>query len=221
MFNPKISGIIAGIAFTLSFLTGLFTGSQFFPVLLRAIILGIVFFVLSSLAYWLISRFLPELLASSHDESGETDVSGSKIDISIDSSDEELEAGNFGNTESSNPIYSSMQGLDQKQQDDYNEKEAETVSSTVNMTKTAAVPEADASESVDVLPDLESMSGSFTQTEESDDESDVVEMEDDLLPSTPSMSGPSRTQKSSDPGDFNAQEMASAIQTILRRDEKG
>lgn len=218
MFNPKISGVIAGIAFTLSFLTGLFTGSQFFPVLLRAFILGIVFFVLSSLVYWVISRFLPELLTSFPDESGETDVPGSKIDISIDASDEEPETENSGNTEPGNSV-PPIQGLDQKRQDDYNKEEV--VFSAVDSVKTTAVPETDSVESVDVLPDLELMSGSFAQTEESDDESEVAEMEDDLLPSTPSMSGPSRKQKNSDPGDFNVQEMASAIQTILRRDEKG
>jgi hypothetical protein len=229
VFNPKISGIIAGLSFVISFLVGLFTGSQFLSVLLRALVLAFVFFVLSSLAYWLISRFIPELLTPTTDESGENDIPGSKVDISIDSSEDETEsiknntsgADNSDGDELGNSILASAQGLDQKRQDDYNEGGSGVVSSTPNSANVTAIPEDSGSESVDVLPDLESMSGYFAPSEESDEESDVVEMEDDVSSSFPSMSEPSRTKKNSQSGDFNVQEMASAIQTILRRDEKG
>jgi hypothetical protein len=218
LFNPKISGIIAGAAFVLSFLIGLFTGSQFLPVLLRAFVLAVIFFVLSALAYWLVSQFLPELLSPPLDDSGEIDVPGSKVDISIDASDDEDESNNTLQN-------SSMQGLDQKTQDDYNGEGERGISSVGDSAASAAVPDessesGDVSKSVDVLPDLESMSGYFAPSEESDDGEDVVEMEDDLS-SAPSLSEPSRSRKNSDPGDFNVQEMASAIQTILRREDKG
>ncbi len=245
MFNPKISGIIAGVAFILSFLIGLFTGSQFFPVLLRAFVLGLIFFVLVSLSYWLINQFLPELLTSPHDESNGNDILGSKVDISIDglmdSPDDEtgsksaagaVPAGNMENSayaEAAAPgqIFSNRtsftQGLDQNSQDDYNGKGEGGISplSAESAVLPAAIPEEDESESIDVLPDLDSMSGSFAPSEESDDESDVIEMEEDLSSSPSFVPEPSRTKQTGNSGDFNVQEMASAIQTILRRDEKG
>ncbi len=228
MFNPKISGIVAGTAFILSFLIGLFTGSQFLAVLLRALILSAVFFVLASLAYWLVSQFLPELLnPPSDDDSSGIGVSGSRVDITIDSSNDDAEP------EPASPIQTehqdspasdnigsdaSVQGLDDKRQDDYND-EGEVVGA--DLSESTAVPQKETSGSVDILPDLESMSEYFDPSDESDDEENVVEMEEDVSSAAPSAPGPSRTTKTSDPGDFNAQEMASAIQTILRRDEKG
>ncbi len=229
MFNPKISGIVAGTAFILSFLIGLFTGSQFLTVLLRAFILSVVFFVMASLAYWLVSQFLPELLNPPSDDSNEIDASGSRVDITIDSSndDAELEPASSIQTEHQDSFVSdnagsnvSVQGLDDKRQDDYND-EGEGIASGTDLTESTAVPQKETSGSVDVLPDMESMSEYFAPSGESEDEENVVEMEEDVSPSSPSAPGPSRTTKTSDPGDFNAQEMASAIQTILRRDEKG
>jgi hypothetical protein len=231
VFNPKISGIIAGVAFVLSLLIGLFAGSQFFTVISRALILAVVFFVLSSLAFWLISQFLPELLSSHSDDLGEMDDSpGSRVDISIDSSHDEPESeqtGDFvsaaedsGGEETGNfDKFSSMQGIDQKPKDDYNGEGSGFVSPAP--AESAAVPGKNVSGSIDVLPDLESMSGAFTPSSGSDEEEGgVVEMEDEFS-SSPAMPEPSRTKKSADPGNFNVQEMASAIQTILRRDEKG
>jgi hypothetical protein len=243
VFNPKISGIIAGIAFVLSILIGLFTGSQFFPVFLRALIIAPIVFVLSSLLYWLISQFLPELLASPSNVSDDLDVPGSKVDISIDES--ELAVSSADDIDSitvRNPAseptelvqenngdideQSSIQGLDQKPQDDYNKAEEGSVPQSLIVNEKAAVPEKDASgsgdysKSLDVLPDLESMSGSFAPAEE-EEEAEVEEMEDDFS-SAPSSSEPKRSSKKhSDPGDFNVQELASAIQTVLRREEKG
>jgi hypothetical protein len=243
VFNPKVSGIIAGIAFVLSILIGLFTGSQFFPVMLRAFILAIVFFVLSSLVYWLLSQFLPELLTSSSNESNGIDIPGSKVDISIDADElsDDIDSVPIRNaaSESVNSIQenngdiddqSSLQGLDQKPPDDYNKAGDGNVPQSLVESEKAAVPGNGASDSgeysksLDVLPDLESMSDSFTPVEE-EEESDVVEMDDDLssASSIPSMGSELKrsSRKNADPGDFNTQELASAIQTILRRDEKG
>lgn len=261
MFNPKVSGIIAVAAFILSFLIGLFTGSQFFPVFLRALILAVIFFILSSVIYWVITQFLPDLLTSSSEESIEIDVPGSKVDISIDSSDDENDltsidesvppTGNSGLAENSGQedggvieAQSSAQGLDQRAQDDYNKAgEGDAPPSPDIVSGKSAVPGNDVSESgassgqgasleagsssepLDVLPDLESMSGSFDPSSESEEEGDApeIETEEESSSSAPpaSVSGPSRSRKNSDPGDFNVQELASAIQTILRRDEKG
>lgn len=236
MFNPKISGIIAGVAFVVSFLVGLFAGSQFLTVLLRAFILAAVFFILASLAYWLVSQFIPELLAHSQDEPDVIDTSGfdspgSMVDISVDSSNEspELEilggsgpelgdrsSGGMMNPGQTSPI----QGLDQKQQDDYNKGgEGFTPIAPDDLAELTAVPEEDETGTIDDLPDLESMSGFFAQSDEDDDDDGVIGLEDEI--SSPSAPRPSRAKKTSNSGDFNVQEMASAIQTILKRDEKG
>jgi hypothetical protein len=238
VFNPKVSGIVAGVAFILSLLIGLFTGSQFLTVFFRALILGVIFFVLVSLAYWLVSQFLPELLVSSSDESGENDAPGSQVDISVDASTDSLEdisdmespkkmalpVENLASSEADDSSQdSSDQGLYQKPQDDYNEKEEGNVSPSLDAAVSAAVPAKETSGSVNVLPDLESMSGSFALSDESDEgddeESAAVEIEDE--PSSTSSSASPQKRKTVDPGEFDVQGMASAIQTILKREQKG
>ena len=81
MFNLKVSGIIAGIAFVLSFLIGLFSKTTMPMIILRPLIFAFVFFVISALIYILIRTFLPELL---EDESSGFDpglLPGSRINI--------------------------------------------------------------------------------------------------------------------------------------------
>ena len=234
MFNPKISGIAAGIAFILSFLVGLISGSQFAAVLIRALIFGIVFFLLASVAYWLVTQFIPELLDRPSPEPSEINDSevaypGSRVDISVDSQDDppavqnggsgpEME--NFGGNSGNAQDNISGQGMDQKPEDDYNKgEEGYDPGSSQNPAEFAAVPSGDGPGQVDVLPDMESMSGFFTPSEEPGEESEVIGMEDDF----PSASAPvsSRKKNTGASEDFNVQEMASAIQTILKRDQKG
>jgi hypothetical protein len=71
-------------------------------------------------------------------------------------------------------------------------------------------------DSVDALPDLDSMSTAFLPS--SDDEDDEEE-DEPAVRSAPSRNTATRSQFSSE--DFNTKDMAQAIQTILKREDKG
>ena len=81
MFNPKTSGIIAIAAFLLSFFIGLASRTAMPMLIVRAVLFAVLFFVITALIHFMVSRFLPELLAGdSHAE--EVDfMPGSRINI--------------------------------------------------------------------------------------------------------------------------------------------
>jgi hypothetical protein len=84
VFNPKISGVAASVAFILSFLIGIISKSGFPGLILRPLMFSIFFFIFSGLVFVLIGRFLPELM----DEGPATPeliIPGSRIDITEDS----------------------------------------------------------------------------------------------------------------------------------------
>jgi hypothetical protein len=62
MFSVKVSTIAAGIGFVLSFLVSIAAGVRAPELILRPIIFAFVFFIAGSSAYFLIVRFLGELL---------------------------------------------------------------------------------------------------------------------------------------------------------------
>ncbi|GHT79819.1 hypothetical protein FACS1894130_09730 [Spirochaetia bacterium] len=84
MLNFKWGGIAAGFGFILSLLIGLISGAGIFA-LARALVIGIVFFILGVGAYMVISRFLSELLEAIP---GGKDNPGSRVDISVGGDDE-------------------------------------------------------------------------------------------------------------------------------------
>jgi hypothetical protein len=86
VFNLKWSALSAALGFVLSLLLSLVSGAGMFS-LLRALIFGAGFFVLSSLLYWMVKRFLPEILSSENDDIPSLDL-GSRVDISLDSDDD-------------------------------------------------------------------------------------------------------------------------------------
>jgi hypothetical protein len=203
--NLKISGIIAGIAFVLSLLIGFISGAGIF-VLVRALIFAAVFFGISEGAYWLILRFLPELL-----EPPDNGEAGSLVDISIgDDSGEslpEVDAGESG--------FEDPSGLDQKDNIGYTDQE--------NMDKDLVVQEDEAEpallgnapELLNELPDLESLSSAFSSGDERRGGlSEFVISSDSLAEGKPGGSNKPGGLNS----EFNTQNMASAIQTILKRE---
>jgi hypothetical protein len=231
VFNPKLSGIAAGIGFVFSFLLGIITGAGLPLLLIRAVIFAALFFVLVSIGYGAISMYLPELLDNSVEEPG----FGSQVDISIgDDEDQDsgisLETESFGdglNEFTENPGNSgenrdSLPGntLDHKSEDGYTEKRGlEDAPRPLQ----AALPtelhfSADGVDSVDVLPDLDSMSGAFSAGSVSRGGESTV----GVSPGEPfDHAGKISSEKTELAGDFNVQEMASAIQTILKRENKG
>jgi hypothetical protein len=233
MFNPKLSGIAAGIGFILSFLLGIITGAGLPLLLIRALIFAALFFVLVSIGYGAISMYLPELLDNSVAEPG----FGSQVDISIgddgvQDSGISLDTGSLGdglNEFTENPGDSGENKdslpentLDQNSEDGYTEKRnLEDAPQPLQ----AALPtevhfSAGGADSVDILPDLDSMSGAFSAGSVpmgGGGESPVG-----VSPGEPfDHAGKTSLEKAGLEGDFNVHEMASAIQTILKRENKG
>lgn len=83
MFEPKIPAISASIGFVLSFLIGLFSGATFVVMFFRALGMSVLFAVLSVGAWFLVSRFLPELISGEHTGSESPSEMGNSIDITI------------------------------------------------------------------------------------------------------------------------------------------
>ena len=81
MFNLKAGGFIAVAAFLLSFLIGLVSRTAMPMLVFRAFIFAILFFVLANLIYFLINRFLPELLAGAGNNEVVDLFPGSRINI--------------------------------------------------------------------------------------------------------------------------------------------
>jgi hypothetical protein len=224
MFNPKISGVAAGAGFVLSFLLGIVTGAAFPLVLIRALIFAVVFFALSGAGYWAIGMYLPELLDTVLDK-GEVPTLGAQVDISVGDTGSTDAAGT--STEGSppdislnefmeNPGESGGDALDQNGEDGYTDRGdlEETPFDLGNP------------DPLDGLPDLDFMSGAFGSEEPALTGSPGA----GGLASTGSLfdiegkDGRGSLEKRGLAGEFagkNVQEMASAIQTILKREDKG
>ncbi|HCM27964.1 MAG: hypothetical protein A2Z99_05900 [Treponema sp. GWB1_62_6] len=237
----KICGIAAAGAFTLSFLVGLVSGAGFLFLFVRAFASGVFVFGFVAGVQLIVSRFLPELLggadAVGEEPEGRDEVSsyaGSRVDLSIgdDSAFNPADnsfrpAGGLGEDEpetlygDADPIGTKdgsaggPSGLDQRDEGGY----------TVSRTGGAPSGEAfrdDAGHAVparppeligdvDVLPDLESMSDSF-----------VSSIVDETREGGDAERPPAKRGSVGDGAEkFDPREMASAIQTILKRDQKG
>jgi hypothetical protein len=85
VFNLKWSALSAAFGFALSLLLSLVNGAGLLS-LLRALIFGAGFFLLGSLLYWMVKRFLPEL-GNREEEAPAPDV-GSQVDISLGADDD-------------------------------------------------------------------------------------------------------------------------------------
>ncbi|MDR3167727.1 MAG: hypothetical protein LBT93_07270 [Treponema sp.] len=219
--NIKASAIAAGAAFCLSFLVGIIRGAASLVVLIRALVFGGFFFVLFGGIYILIKQFLPELLSEEETEF----IPGSQVNISLEDpengavsdlfngEDREI-SGEEGDVSDpadrdipENPI-----GLDQNGEDDYTnnrKEEADFSNSGIPSGELAALPPD--SGSVDVLPELDSLERTFT--------SDAGEGAEETADYT-SVKQPLKSKSSTTAGDYNPKDLASALQTILKR-EKG
>ncbi|MFQ3547365.1 MAG: hypothetical protein SNJ56_03430 [Termitinemataceae bacterium] len=228
MFDPKISGIIAGIASLLSFLFGLVFGVSFWVVVVRALLFGLLFFVLSGLAYWLITQYIPELIqysSESGDDQGVPDL-GSRVNITLEDEADTVPQGSLaaqlmkeGLEEDQDEIHDeiiSSKALDQNEEAGYTESEIITarMENVQEASPSPALPTG-VIDSVDELPDLEGLSDAFVVPVTSV----LEETSNDTSVSSPSPR--SRTGQTGQSGDFDPKEMAMAIQTLLKRDQKG
>ncbi|MDR1862687.1 MAG: hypothetical protein LBQ67_02080 [Treponema sp.] len=241
MFDPKISGIAAGAAFIISFLLGLLRGVSFPALMLRPLIFAVLFFIIAYVVCFLVTRFLPELLdTNSPDTAGAEDIPnpGLRIDITeeepqeaavyaVPTDDSENNLGNisdlFGETRAAE---TGSPGLDQNKENGYNS--SGNVSVDVRrggnftgggkvMPKTVLV--SDAAESVDVLPDLDSMARAFLPNSGEEDKDAAGYPTATFSVKRPAVDGKSQNGKSQGiEGDFDPKELAAGIRTILKKE---
>jgi hypothetical protein len=223
MFNPRISGIFAGAGFVLSLLVGLFSGAPFPLLLIRACIFAAVFFALSGAGYAAIQWRLPELLSGDYRD---IPALGGQVDISVGDDDDgaegiSLESAGLGDDTdkfSENPGDSGADTLDQIDEGVYT---GEGVADEIQEPPQPALPgdfdfSPGEAETVDMLPDLDALSGVFNSDSAGGEPAGTG-----APASSPGGSAaPRRAPKGLDE-DFNVHEMASAIQTILKRENKG
>jgi hypothetical protein len=221
VFNIRVSTFAAGVAFLLSFLAGVISGAVFPVVLLRALIFAVFFFVLAGGIHILIRKFLPELLAG--EEGEEADPAGSHVDISLEDPENGVTAGFFDVEGTETPGLADREspengmGLDQNGEDDYTDKGEGGANSPDfggGTPEGPALGEPPAlpldSGAVDVLPDLDSIEGTFTSSK-----AEAVEESTDY---TPARSPAAKGKTNNAGGEFNPKDLASALQTILKRE---
>lgn len=219
MINFKVCGIAGGLAFVLSLIFGGFSGNSFGVILFRALLFGGVFFGLFALGIIAISRFLPELLSEpgSGDEF-DLPASGSRVDISVGSSYE----GAF--PEDVSEMVDDIAGrpstvrrepsspLDQNENSGYNEEAGFSGDfvdfETPGAEKTAATPQGEGG-----LPDMENLAVESSAPEQG------IEVESFSSPEPLQRYSSKKTPPVAE--NFDAKDLAKAIQTALKKDEKG
>ncbi|MCL1815950.1 MAG: hypothetical protein FWG27_09065 [Treponema sp.] len=223
MFNFKICGFAAGSAFVLSLIIGLLSGVGFLSVLFRAIIFAIVFFVLSCLVFWLVAQFMPELLSDPEDDLGFSGP-GSRVDISVG---EGPIVGAFpaDNSEKVDDIAgrpstiaaAAASPLDQGGNEGYNEKRVfaadlrPAAGSASSLDESFDLDVSLGTGKAEALPDIGGIGESVT----------AGSTEEVTFDSSEPRRPKSSSRKSEMAGDFNPKELAQAIQTVLKKDEKG
>ncbi|MDR1445666.1 MAG: hypothetical protein LBI90_02095 [Treponema sp.] len=231
MVNIRNCAIAAIIGFTLSLLVGLVSGAGLFVVLFRALIFAIVFFVLSAAIQFLVGNYVPEILEGDdfdRDEPiGDNQAPGSRVNMTV--GDDEGAVPNMyrdkGEGDEPGDIGNLVRGVDQNAKGDYtieeavfHEAEAPEPRVTAARRESSFSPQDDfvpVVEAVDVLPDLDSMAGSFL----SSDGKEAAEGAVDGAPasiSTPKRSSGGKSVNLG--GDFNPKELAQAIRTKLNKD---
>jgi hypothetical protein len=241
VFNLKWGGIAAAGAFAISILVGLVSGTGYIA-LIRALVFGAIFFALANCCYWLITRYLPGLL----DETAGSEASaGSRVDISTD--DEALpgmyrnEAGDgedsfvdldtltatplagtetAAGADSANNQDSFPENgppLDQNGEDRYTKEgngnsgeKSDDVPPAVSAGSSSEITPDDA-DLTDMFPDLDGTAeGSFSPADEGKAEPVRI---------SPRAGSSGGSKKAGTGGDYNPKDVASAIQTILKREE--
>lgn len=232
MFNIKWSALAGGFAFTLSLLVGLVTRVGLVA-LVRALVFGVLFFVLGSLIRALIKMFLPELLLNgpaqpSEDTAGEE--AGSRVDITVDDDVPADDA--FDRLPEEDTLDDGA--LDQIGEDGYTQREEAgeglsggapkpPVRSRGEGGEAGAGREAggrtEPSDSIDALLSFEGGLGLLPPAPAKQEEEAALMEEEPPVRVNPPRNSAAKSPVSDN--DFNPKEMAQAIQTILQRDNKG
>ena len=250
MLNLRKSGVIAGVAFILSFLISLVSHTSMPMLIIRPVFFGALFFTITGLVYFLVNRFLPELLEEDGPDEASGPHLGSRINIveggssqgpgtapsmpsfmAAESSEEVI--GDISSlleksTASQTMAGGASAGIDQNDQDGYNkagevedfpEPDAfpgDSGGQKASSGQAAVPPSIGVSDSVDYLPDLDSMAGAFLPRAGAT-ESDNIEYSVSTPPPKPS----SRNKAPEWAGDFNAKEIAAGLRTVINKDKEG
>ncbi|MDR0657081.1 MAG: hypothetical protein LBG22_12265 [Treponema sp.] len=232
MINIRNCAIAAITGFILSLLVGLVSGASLFVVLFRALIFAVVFFVLSAAIQFLVGNYVPEILEGddfdTEEPVGNNQAMGSRVNMTV--GDDEAAVPRMyqdrGEEEELGDIDDLVRGVDQNVKGDYTVKEAvfheaeapEPRVTAGRQEPSFSPPDGDfipVVETVDVLPDLDSMAGSFLS-------SDGKEVAEGVVDSAPaSVLTPKRSSEGKSVnlgGDFNPKELAQAIRTKLNKD---
>jgi hypothetical protein len=250
MFNLKWSIYAGAFALILSLLVGFVSGAGFPFFLLRALVFGGIFFVLAGGAWIIMNQFIPELLHPEETDSfTDEEVPGSRVNISvgdspagiaatrnggaaaIPASDSEEDIGNItdllsGVRTAQAASISIPEGnsppMDQNDGNGYNRGEENGVSRPASSKGGETGPEgSERLESVDALPDLDSMAGTFLSSEEEEPgDAEALGFEASSVEEITPQPRPKRASREAGmAGDFNPKDLASAIQTILSKDD--
>jgi hypothetical protein len=234
MFNIRLSGIAAGIAFILSLLLGLISGTLPPALIVRPFVFAIVFFIIANLIMLLVNRFLPELLEKNVSKP-DIVMPGSQINImegnaavpgSVYAHPEETEGGmgdisNMDNSSSFSEMLddlaaagnpqggtsgtSNLQGMDHSEQSDYTSKGGSSAAS-------------ENGGSFEGLPDMETLEGSFNaSSSEKEEEAEEYQSFGEDLFSTKSSAAQSKAPALE--GDYSPKDLAQGIRTILKKEE--
>jgi hypothetical protein len=226
LFNFKVAGIAAGAAFAFSLLIGLINRIGPLVLLFRALVFAALFFGLSCLIFWILGQFVPELLSAPEDDF-DIPAAGSQVNITLGSpvegafpadGSEEVDdiAGRPG---FSLPREESAGApLDQDGNDLYTvgENLADGQGSPVAGISQGDVPVSSVPfNSVEELPGMDDFSDAPKPPGKGSD-SEAFSFDDPVPKRSSSRSGNQTLA-----GDFNPKDLARAIQTALKKDEKG
>jgi hypothetical protein len=227
VINFRVCGIAAGLAFVLSLIFGIIAGNGFFTVLFRALLFGGVFFGLFAVGFILVSRFLPELLSESDGDEFDISTPGSRVDISVgggtmegafpeDVSEALDDIAGRPSAVKKEPVAP----LDQNDNNGYNKKadfsgdfgDFSTPEAAEGSENTGGAAESAQAEGA--LPDMDNFPGASSAEEQG------IEVESFSAPEPVQRYS---TQKKPPPvaENFDAKQLAKAIQTALKKDEKG
>jgi hypothetical protein len=231
MINFKVCGIAAGAAFVLSLLIGVFSRTAFSVILVRGFVFAVVFFALSGMVFWLVSRYLPELLSGGGAGGGGDDLdipaSGSHVDISVgspvagafpeDASDAiddiagSPSTGSYTARPSSEAALSQAEytPLDHEGNTGYNQERG--IDGNIGSPGGGGLGALEGTNG-EALPDMGALAEGAVEDEQE------VETEDF---DSPESSPRSSSKKPAMEGDFDPKELAKAIHTVLVKDEKG
>ncbi len=218
-------------AFLLSTIIAIFSRVPFLVVLLRALLSGVAFFALMYGALFVLMRFLPEMF-----EEGRVDktnpTTGSLVDIVIPGGEDELHgASSPGMDDVAAVQYDGLSavpaapavvlGVNELQREVADLRSDQLVSSDPGIApggdgiELAPRPSV-ALDELDSLPDLDGLSDAFADSTVPGSGNGDVASQIGVSESMPTAGGPSTKDGGQDPA-----LLAKAVQTLLRRDQKG